>query len=135
MNAKNYQLLPSCGKEAEGLDIILACDGASSVGQVGHEVAVFLTKKREQARMCCITAVGANSKVHIGIAQKARKLIVINGCALKCAGKIVRDKGIEPDYEMTISEEGVDKIPTLDFDDEAVEKIALKIANEVLSQK
>jgi len=27
------------------LDIILACDGASSVGQIGHEVAVKLTKE------------------------------------------------------------------------------------------
>ena len=60
----SWNLLPSCGKEAEGLDIILACDGAASVGQVGHEVAVDLTRKNGGARMCCLSAVAANSKIH-----------------------------------------------------------------------
>jgi len=41
--------LSPCGKETVGLDIILACDGASSVGQVGHKVAVKLTKEVEGA--------------------------------------------------------------------------------------
>ena len=49
MTDDNFQILSSCGKDAEGLDIILACDGASSVGQVGHEVAVKLTKEVEGA--------------------------------------------------------------------------------------
>ena len=44
MEKGKWQLLPSCSKEAEGLDIILACDGAASVGQEGHDVAVKLTK-------------------------------------------------------------------------------------------
>lgn len=41
---QNWNLLPSCGKEAENLDIIRACDRAASVGQVGHQVAVDLTR-------------------------------------------------------------------------------------------
>jgi len=86
-----WQLLSGCSKEAEGLDIILSCDGASSVGQVGHEVSVKLTKEVEGARMCCITAVGAGSNVHVDIARKSRRLIMINGCPLQCASKIVRE--------------------------------------------
>lgn len=60
-----WNTLPLCHKEAENLDIILTCDGAASVGQVGHKVAVRLTRKKEGARMCCVNAVGAGSKVHI----------------------------------------------------------------------
>ena len=131
MGKENWQLLPSCGKEAENLDIIVACDGASSVGQVGHMVAVKLTKEVESARMCCITAVAANSKVHVDIARKSPKLIVINGCSLKCASKVIKDKDIHPYYEITIAEEGVEKIPTLDFDEEDVERIANKIVREI----
>lgn len=126
-----FQLLPHCSKEAEGLDIILACDGASSVGQVGHEVAVKLTKEVEGARMCCITAVASGSKLHVGIAKKARKLIVINGCQLQCASKVVRKNGNEPDYEIVIAKEGVDKLPTLDFNRDDVERIANKIVEDV----
>jgi len=44
MKKGKWQLLPVCSKEAERLDIILVCDGAASVGQVGHEVAVKLTR-------------------------------------------------------------------------------------------
>jgi len=131
----NFQILPSCGKDAEGLDIILACDGASSVGQVGHEVAVKLTKEVEGARMCCITAVGAGSQTHINIARKARKLIIINGCPLECASKVVRNIGIEPSYEIIISKEGVDKVPTLDFKKEDVNRISNHIVDEVKRMK
>jgi uncharacterized metal-binding protein len=128
------KLLPLCAKEAENLDIILACDGAASVGQVGHAVAVELTNTAESARMCCITAVAAESKAHVDIARRARKLIVINGCANRCASKVLERLGIPYTYEMVISKEGVDKVPTLDFDEEDVHRIAKKITDEVLNQ-
>ncbi len=129
MKQENYQLLPHCSKEADNLDIILSCDGASSVGQIGHEVAVRLTKNGNGARMCCITAIGANSKTHIDIARKARRLVAINGCNMECTSKLLRNLGIEPTYEITIAKEGVNKIPTLDFDEEEVERIVKKVVD------
>ena len=128
---ENWQLLPACSKEAEGLDIILACDGAASVGQVGHEVAVKLTKETNGARMCCITAIGAESKPHVRIAEEARKLVVINGCHNRCATKVLEKVGLKPSYEIVIGEEGVDKKPTLDFDEADVDRITKKIAEDV----
>lgn len=128
------KLLPLCAKEAEHLDIILACDGAASVGQIGHQVAVELTNSKEEARMCCITAVAAESKAHVDIARRARKLIVINGCANRCASKVLERLNIPYDYEITISKEGVEKIPTLDFNMEDVHRIAEKIAKEALER-
>jgi uncharacterized metal-binding protein len=126
------RLLPLCAKEAERLDIILACDGAASVGQVGHQVAVELTNANEAARMCCITAVAAESKAHVDIARRARKLIVINGCANRCASKVLERLGIPYAYEVVISKEGVEKLPTLDYDPADVKRIAEKIAKEAL---
>ncbi|MBC7263372.1 MAG: zinc-binding protein [Chloroflexi bacterium] len=126
------RLLPVCAKEAENLDIILACDGAASVGQVGHAVAVELTNSKEAARMCCTTAIAAESKVHVDIAKRARKLIVINGCGNRCASKVLEKLGIPYDYETVIAKEGVEKVPTLDFDEKDVHRIAQKIAKEAL---
>ena len=126
------RMLPVCTKEAENLDIILACDGAASVGQVGHQVAVELTNSNEGARMCCITAIAAESKPHVGIAQRARKLIVINGCANRCASKVLERLGIPYDYETVIAKEGVKKLPTLDFNMDDVKCIAERIAEEAL---
>ena len=126
------RMLPLCTKEAENLDIILACDGAASVGQVGHQVAVELTNTNKAARMCCITAVAAESKVHLDIARRARKLIIINGCANRCASKVLEKLNIPYGYETVIAKEGVEKVPTLDFDMADVERIAKKIAKEAL---
>jgi uncharacterized metal-binding protein len=128
---KNWNLLPSCSKEATNLDIIFACDGAASVGQVGNEVAKDLTNRGVGARMCCTAAVGAGSEVHVNIGKNAKRVIVINGCANKCTSKIMEQRGIKVDYEFTISEMGVKKIPTLDFDPEDVKKIAEIIAEKV----
>jgi len=129
---KPLRILPLCAKEAEKLNIILACDGAASVGQVGHQVAVELTNAHENARMCCITAVAAESKAHVDIARRARKLIIINGCANRCASKVLERLNIPYAYEIVIAREGVEKVPTLDFDMADVERIAKKIANEAL---
>jgi uncharacterized metal-binding protein len=126
------RLLPLCAKEAENLNIILACDGAASVGQVGHQVAVELTNSKEAARMCCITAVAAESKAHVDIARRARKLIVINGCANRCASKVLERLNIPYGYETVIAKEGVEKVPTLDFNMADVGRIAEKIAKEAL---
>lgn len=128
---ENWQILPECTKEAEGLDIILACDGAASVGQVGHEVAVKLTREVNKARMCCITAVAAESKPHVDIAKRARRLIIINGCGNRCASKVMEKLKIPYDYETVIAQEGVKKVPTLDFDIDDVERIAEKIIKEI----
>lgn len=128
--SKNWNLLPSCGKEAENLYIIFTCYGAASVGQVGSEVAKDLTNRGVGARMCCTTAVGAGSEAHINIGKKAKKVIVINGCSNKCTSKIMEQRGIKVGYEYTITELGVQKAPTLDIDDEAVAQIAEKIAEE-----
>jgi len=126
------RLLPVCAKEAENLDIILACDGAASVGQVGHAVAVELTNSREAARMCCVTAIAAESKMHLDIAKRARKLIIINGCANRCASKVLERLQIPYGYETVIAQEGVQKVSTLDFDAADVKRIAEKIAKEAL---
>jgi uncharacterized metal-binding protein len=78
---KGYQLLPNCLKYAENLIIVAACDSASSVGQIGNEVARKLTKTFPNlVRMCCLAAVAAGSKVHLEIFKKAGAVIAINGC-------------------------------------------------------
>ena len=130
-----YTLLPSCSKYAPNLIIVAACDGASSVGQIGNEVARILTKKYPNlVRMCCLAAVAAGSKIHLKIFRDAKAVIAINGCPLKCASNVLRKQGIEPAYEVTITELGVPKASTLDFDEEIAHKIALRIVEEFISK-
>jgi uncharacterized metal-binding protein len=117
------------------LIIVATCDGASSTGQIGNEVARRLTKTYpNMVRMCCLSAVAAGSKTHIDIFKNAKAVIAINGCQLMCASKALRDKGVQTSYEIVVAKEGVDKLPSLDFSDEEVEKIADKIVNDFLSK-
>lgn len=133
--SSRYQLLPHCATHAKDLIIVATCDGASSTGQIGNEVARRLTKTYpNMVRMCCLSAVAAGSKTHIDIFKNAKAVIAINGCQLMCASKALRDKGVQTSYEIVIAKEGVDKLPSLDFSDEEVEKIADKIVNDFLSK-
>lgn len=120
-----------CAVDAEKLDIIFACDGAASVGQVGNQVAIELTNAGGSARMCCTVAVGAGSEQHVGIGQRARRVIVINGCANRCASKIMEQRGVEVDHEYVIAKLGVSKTPTLDFNAADVARIAAQIATDI----
>ncbi len=125
------KFLPSCHKEAENLDIIFTCSGAASVGKIGHEVGVLLTNAGQSARLCCTTAVAAGSKMHLDIGHRARKVIVIDGCPMKCATKVMEKAGIKVDHSFTVTDFGIAKQPTLDISDEEVLKVALEIAEKV----
>lgn len=125
------KFLPLCHKEAENLDIIFTCSGAASVGEIGHEVGVLLTNAGQNARLCCTTAVAAGSEMHLDIGRRARRVIVIDGCPMKCATKVIEKAGIKIDHSFTVTDFGIAKQPTLDISDEDVLKVALEIAEKV----
>jgi len=65
MDGSRYQLLPHCATHAKDLIIVATCDGASTIGQIGNEVARRLTTRYPDiVRMCCLSAVGAGSEAH-----------------------------------------------------------------------
>jgi uncharacterized metal-binding protein len=133
--SSKYQLLPHCATHAKDLIIIATCDGASSTGQIGNEVARRLTKTFPNlVRMCCLSAVAAGSKTHLDIFKNAKAVIAVNGCQLMCASNILKGKGTSITYEVVIAKEGINKLPSLDFSDEEVSKIADKVVNEFLSK-
>jgi len=110
---KEPKILESCYKSAEHENVVWVCDGAANVGQIGHAVGVLLTNL-DKARMCCTTAVAADSKPHLEIAAKAKKNIVINGCGNRCASKVLEKAARRIDYEIDISKY-LQKVPTLDI--------------------
>jgi uncharacterized metal-binding protein len=134
-NKNKYQLLPGCSEHAKDLIIVATCDGASSTGQIGNEVARKLTKTFPNiVRMCCLSAVASGSKLHQNIFENAKAVIAINGCQLMCASNVLKQKGIKITYEIVVAKEGVNKLPSLDFSEEDVTKIANKIVEDFLSK-
>jgi uncharacterized metal-binding protein len=125
---KEPKVLESCYTSAEHKNIIWVCDGAANVGQVGQAIAVLLTNM-DKARMCCTTAVAANSKPHLSIAERAEKNIVIDGCENRCASKVLEKAGKKIHYAITISKY-LQKVPTLDIYVGDVKRIAQTIIEE-----
>ena len=81
METEKYTLLPSCSQHAPNLIMVAACDGASSTGQIGNEVARLITKRYpDKVRMCCLAAVMAGSELYLRIFRDAKAVIGINGC-------------------------------------------------------
>ena len=125
---KEPRVLESCYKSAEHENVVWVCDGAANVGQIGHAVGVLLTNL-DKARMCCTTAVAADSKPHLEIAGKAKKNIVINGCGNRCASKVLEKAARRIDYEIDISKY-LQKVPTLDICEADVKTMAKIIIDE-----
>jgi len=123
------KMLPICGKEAENLNIILACGGAANVGLIGYLAAVELTKEGK-ARMCCVTPAGVKMPFYVDIAKRAKKLIVINGCQNQCAKKVAEQAGVKIDHNFIVAEM-IKKIPTFDIKDEDIKLVKDKVEKEL----
>ncbi len=84
--------------------------------------------------MCCLSAVATESRIHIDIFKNAKAVVAINGCQMKCASNILKQREIQITYEVVVASEGESKTPSLDFSDEEVEKISSKITREFLAR-
>ncbi len=122
------KMLEPCHRIAEHTPMIWVCSGASSTGRVAHEVGVLLTLMGK-GRMCCTSAIGAGSKMHVEIALKARRNVVINGCGNRCASKILESAGVRIDCEVDVSKY-VRKMPTLDVLEGDVKEVAERVIEE-----
>jgi len=125
---KEPKILEDCYRSAEHENVIWVCDGAANVGQVGQAVGVLLANL-DKGRMCCTVAVAAGSRPHLDIAERAKKNIVINGCANRCASKVLEKAGKKIHYEIDISKYLM-KVPTLDIYQADVKKIAEVVTKE-----
>lgn len=105
------------------LPVVYSCSGSSNVAQLTNHLAVKLD--REQiVEMSCITGVGGNVKPLVHKAKQAEKIIVIDGCQLKCALHCLKNRGIEPDIHVTLTEDfQIKKIFHEDFSREDADRI------------
>jgi len=113
---------------------IVACSGASNTGQTTNEVARHLCDKSDEFTMICLAALTLNHKISLDKVADARKIVVIDGCPVKCASQILSkytDK--KPDIDIQVMEDyGIKKISKPEFDEDNVRKISDDILNKCL---
>jgi uncharacterized metal-binding protein len=83
----------------------------------------------EKANIFCLAALTTKSRLVMDKTKEAEKIVVADGCPLKCAKKIVEDSGFKIDNYINLVEDlGFQKGKPLDYTEEDVEKVM----NEIL---
>jgi len=98
----------SCGDEGK-TRIIYSCSGiGSNVGQLANAAACLLASDGYGGGSC-LAGVGGGIEKLISVGTAADERIVIDGCPVACAKKIMDDKGIRIDRYVMITELGLIK--------------------------
>ena len=106
---------------AGGVKTLLACSGASNVGQITNEVAKTLDIEK-QGRFFCLAGVGGHISSMVASVEGSDKVLVIDGCPVACAKLtmdeaglggyeyvVVTDLGIEKNHDFTLVPADIDK--------------------------
>lgn len=112
------------------LPLVYSCSGASSAAQMANHIAVRLDRMRV-AEMSCIAGVGGDVPPLLRTAKSGRPIIVLDGCPLQCAAKILQRHGLTAGKHYDLSRLGVKKRMHEDFDPAEAAGVLQKIVDEL----
>lgn len=103
--------------------IIYSCSGiGSNVGQLANAAACRLALEGFGSGSC-LAGVGGNVDKLIGIGRDADERVVIDGCPVACAKKIMDAQGLPINRYVVITELGIEKTPGPVFNESNVQAV------------
>ncbi|WP_214041435.1 putative zinc-binding protein [Methanoculleus sp.] len=118
--------VPSCscgGASVAGQNrIIFACGGVANVGQLSNLAAIQLTQEGFGSAVC-LALLAAAPEGLAGAVGEANEVLIIDGCPVRCAGKIAAAKGITPDQHLVVTALGIRRGGALEFSDADLETV------------
>ncbi len=111
---------------------VYACAGASNVGVISFELtkALHLAGKY---KMGCSTCIGAGDCGCGGtVTPEGKKDLLIDGCKVACLRKMFEKKGITEFNHVIVTQMGVKKEGTFDYDKDIIEKLMHKLTEKGL---
>lgn len=102
--------------------LVYSCSGCSNAAQMANFLALRVNREG-MAEMSCIAGVGGGIAPLVRLARKARPIVVLDGCHLRCANSCLRREGITPTLSLNLAEYGVRKRRQVEFDPEDAERI------------
>lgn len=106
--------------------LILACAGASNVGQMTNRIAVELTES-EYGKLFCLAGIGGGIESFVKSAQAAQDIIVLDGCPVGCARKTLENIGVAPTNAFELTAMGMQKSKTLRLDEAEAQRLAQEV--------
>jgi uncharacterized metal-binding protein len=85
--------------------IVYACSGCSDAGELADRVARQLTKDGV-GEMSCLAGIGGRVKPLMIKGQKARRIVVVDGCPLNCARHTLLNAGFNEFQHIALQELG-----------------------------
>jgi uncharacterized metal-binding protein len=111
---------------------VVACSGASNVGQIANQAALELAKAKV-AGFFCLAGVGAHIKGMVKSGKEADLMVAIDGCPVQCAVKTLQHAEIEPAIQIIVTELGIEKSHDIAFDEKVCSKVVEKVREELSS--
>ena len=118
----------SCGDGALGL-VIYSCSGASNVGQLANDVAVEMVRAGNGS-MGCLVGLSAHVSTMVQNAKAANRILVIDGCGVKCGRKALEHVGLTNFDSVVLTEMGVKKTYDLKGDREKLPELVKQISDK-----
>lgn len=102
--------------------MILACAGGSNVGQLSNQAAVELTQEGF-GKLFCLAGIGAHLSGFVQSSRDIPQLVVIDGCEVACAKKVLEEAEVPVRGYLVITEMGIEKNKDLNLNGVEVEKV------------
>lgn len=106
--------------------MLLACSGASNVGQLTNQAAVELTREG-LGRMFCLAGIGGGLSGFVQSARDAATLVVMDGCELGCARAIFERAEVPLKNYLVVTDLGIDKNHDLALDRQSLETLKMAV--------
>ncbi len=114
--------------------IIFSCAGSSNVGQIANQAAVNLSKECI-GRYFCLAGIGAHVSGMLESTKSARMLVVIDGCPVACAKKILEHTGFNIDEYTQITDLGIEKNHQFNLEASDVQKVVNHMSSLVSKKR
>ena len=88
--------------------VVYACSGCSDAGEIADRVARQLTRDGA-AKMSCLAGIGGRVKSLVSTAEKAERILVVDGCPLNCAAHTLKLAGFNQFDHLELHKIGIRK--------------------------
>jgi uncharacterized metal-binding protein len=110
--------------------LVYSCSGCSNVAQLANYIAVRLDRMGI-AEMSCIAGVGGDVRSLVRKATSGQPAVVVDGCPLGCAEKVLTARDVTPARVVKLHERGVRKRLHEDVPDDEREEIFRAVLAEL----
>jgi uncharacterized metal-binding protein len=93
---------------ANGTAIVYACSGCSDAGEIADRIARQLARDGA-AQMSCLAGIGGRVKSLVATAERAERILVVDGCPLNCAAHTLKLAGFQKFDHLELHKAGLRK--------------------------